>query len=359
MYLSNETQKGKQMKVLKIIGILLLLIIVLALVASLLLPKSLEVERETTIDAPIEVVWTMVNTLDSQSKWSPWQNIDSNMKSEIIGKDGEVGAKLSWESDHEKVGKGEHELSLVDAELYRIESALRFVEPWESKGSTYIQLEKGEEDQTIVKWGFKMETPIFTNLFMTLFNAKGNIAKDYDKGLESLSNMSEALALQAELEPTFEIRKEERPAMNYLGMKEDVRIDSLQAYFMRSMPPYHQFMKEGIVDTTYPASALYYNWDPENNVTTVTSAMVWIGTDIPENKEVYQVEAGTFLIIDYYGDYSGMEGAHMAMNKYIQENNYNMLGPVIEEYVTDPEKEADPGKWLSRIVYPVSAKGTE
>jgi len=43
--------------------------------------------------------------------------------------------------------------------------------------------------------------------------------------------------------------------------------------------------------------------------------------------------------------------AHMAMEKYINENKLEALTPAVEEYVTDPGSEPDSTKWLTKIVY--------
>jgi len=61
--------------------------------------------------------------------------------------------------------------------------------------------------------------------------------------------------------------------------------------------------------------------------------------------------ASKALLINYYGAYDSNELAHIALNMYIQKNGLHMKKPVIEEYVTDPMSEPDPGKWLTRIIY--------
>lgn len=341
------------MKVLKIIGILLLLVIVLALVASLLLPKKMEVERELKIDAPIGVVWKMVNRLDSQESWSPWFALDPEMKSEYEGTDGQPGAIHRWESDHKELGKGEHELMTVDAENYRTESTLRFFEPWEGEASAYIQLEETEDGKTLAKWGVTQKTPIGVNLLMTLMNVKGGLAKRFDDGLETLNAKSQALAIQAEMAPSWEIRTVERAAQNYVGKKTEMSFDSLHSYFGMAMPALYQ-MGDELVDKSQPPLALYFSWKEDVKMTETTAAMVWIGDAAPEGMEVYTVDTGTCLVIDYYGAYEGLGEAHEAMGAYMEKNGYTLRGPVIEEYVTDPESEPDAGKRLTRVVYPVS-----
>ena len=62
------------------------------------------------------------------------------------------------------------------------------------------------------------------------------------------------------------------------------------------------------------------------------------------------------VVIDYYGDGSKSGTAHYAMDDYIKDHNYTRTVPVIEEYVTDPLKDKDQKKWLTKIYYYTTEK---
>ncbi len=93
------------MKIVKIIGIGLLILIAVPLIIALFVSNDMNYEKSINIDAPIEVVWENVNSLSDLDKWSPWNEYDPNMQKKISGTDGTVGAKQEWESDVDKVGK--------------------------------------------------------------------------------------------------------------------------------------------------------------------------------------------------------------------------------------------------------------
>ncbi|MEK6616323.1 MAG: hypothetical protein AABZ32_09465, partial [Bacteroidota bacterium] len=59
------------------------------------------------------------------------------------------------------------------------------------------------------------------------------------------------------------------------------------------------------------------------------------------------------LHIAYMGGYNGIGEAHTAMDDYMNEKGCMHIMPIAEEYVTDPDKEADSTKWLTNIYYPV------
>jgi hypothetical protein len=61
-------------------------------------------------------------------------------------------------------------------------------------------------------------------------------------------------------------------------------------------------------------------------------------------------------LIEYLGDYAKTGEAHSAMDEYMAEKKLQSIPPVMEEYVTDPVEEPDTAKWLTRILYFVTAK---
>ena len=53
------------------------------------------------------------------------------------------------------------------------------------------------------------------------------------------------------------------------------------------------------------------------------------------------------------GNYSKIGIAHYAMDDYMKEKNFLQGSPVIEEYVSGPDKEADSTKWVTNVYYRV------
>ena len=52
-------------KVLKIIGVILLLAVAFVLIAGIFVPKTYHLEKDITINAPADKVWNHVNTLQA------------------------------------------------------------------------------------------------------------------------------------------------------------------------------------------------------------------------------------------------------------------------------------------------------
>ena len=102
------------MRILRIIGLILLVLIALYLVLCLVAPKKVDVTRSTTIDASQELVFSQVVDLKKWEDWSKWHQMDTTMKI-IYGEEtkGE-GASYSWTGDPQKVGAGK--MSIIEAD---------------------------------------------------------------------------------------------------------------------------------------------------------------------------------------------------------------------------------------------------
>lgn len=177
------------MKILKYIGLFIVGAIVLALVAALFVSNDFKYEKSIVINAPVDSVWLNINSLSALDKWSPWNDYDPNMKKSMSGTDGTVGAMQSWESPHEKVGKGSQTITKLVAPN-RFESELKFYDPYESEAQAYVILEK-EGDGTKATWGFKSDMPYPFNLMKVFMNMEDMMGEDWSRGLSKLKKISE------------------------------------------------------------------------------------------------------------------------------------------------------------------------
>ena len=163
----------------------LLGIIALLLIAALFMPKEYAVEREVTINKPVDSVFKYVKYLKNQNEFSVWANIDPNMKSTFTGTDGAVGAISAWESKVKEVGIGEQEITKIN-EGKRLDFELRFKEPMNDTAMGFMSTEMVSENQTKVKWGINGIIPYPINLMLPFMKMDQMIGDDLQKGLENL-----------------------------------------------------------------------------------------------------------------------------------------------------------------------------
>lgn len=175
------------MKTLKVIAIVIVSVIAILLIVAFFVPKEFSYEKSITINAPIDSVWNNANSLSALDKWSPWNDHDPNMKKEMTGIDGTVGAKQTWTSDI--VGSGSQTIIMFSKPTY-FETELIFTEPNESKGKAFVKLvSKG--NNTTATWGMTGTMPYPFNLMNLFMDMEKNLGKDWDNGLSKLKKLSE------------------------------------------------------------------------------------------------------------------------------------------------------------------------
>lgn len=175
------------MKILKFIGMLLLLVIVIVLVAGAFMKKDFHFEKTIAINAPKDKVWDNVVMFKNHEKWSQWKEMDPNMKTTITGTDGSVGAKMSWESDNKNVGKGSQTITAVTPGQ-RVDTELDF----DGRGkATAFMIVNGDSASSKATWGMDMHAPYPMNAIMGVMMSGHSMDAMLDKGLGMLKTTSE------------------------------------------------------------------------------------------------------------------------------------------------------------------------
>lgn len=338
------------MKPLKIAGILLLALVAIVLVMNALAPKVFELERSIVIDAPRSTVFPYAQYLEQQSRWSPWSQLDPNMKTTLTGIDGTVGAASAWEGNKD-VGTGAQTLILVQPNE-RVETQLQFIEPFESTADAWIALKDAEGDATEVTWGFRSPMPFPSNIFGMIMGMKKQMDKDYTGGLKNLKALVEKEAAAA---PALKVTESTATAPRYyVGIRETVAIPQLSERMALHFPKVAQALAAAGIELDGMPSGLYFSWDEAAQTTDFAAAMPVKSKVEVKGFTTFELPAGTRLSVDYYGPYEKIAPAHEAIDAYIQRKQWQQGAPVVEEYITDPGQEPNPAKWLTRVTYPVN-----
>ena len=178
------------MGIIKKILVLLILVLAIVLIAAYFMPKNYAIERQITINKPVDSVFDYVRYLKNQNEFSVWANIDPKMKSTLKGDDGTVGAISAWESEVKEVGVGEQEITKI-SEGKRIDFALRFKKPMDDTAIGFMSTEAVSTNQTKVKWGISGIIPYPMNIMLPMMKMDQMIGNDLQKGLENLKTKME------------------------------------------------------------------------------------------------------------------------------------------------------------------------
>jgi uncharacterized protein YndB with AHSA1/START domain len=141
------------------------------------------VQRTRSIDAPPDRVYALLRDFHEWPKWSPWEDLDPDMKREYSGSTAGKGAVYTW-SGNRKAGAGRMEI--VDTEDdRRVDIDLAFEKPFKSENRTsFLLAPKG--DATEVTWQMTGPRPLMMRIAGPLMNMDKLVGKDFDKGLDRL-----------------------------------------------------------------------------------------------------------------------------------------------------------------------------
>ena len=177
-------------RILLVIVALVVLGVAVVAVAAVVTPAECKVEREITINRPEAAVFDYIKHIKHQNTWGPWYKKDPSMKQDFKGNDGFVGFVSSWKSDHAEVGSGEQEIKRI-VEGERIDTELRFNEPFESHADAHLITEATGPDTTRVRWEFITNMPRPMNLMMLAVDMDALMGKDFEEGLSNLKRILE------------------------------------------------------------------------------------------------------------------------------------------------------------------------
>jgi len=334
------------MKIVRMLGLTLLILIAFILIAGLILPREYRMEKTIVINAPKELVFEHVRYWRNWDAWSPWIEMDSLMVSKIEGTDGEIGSVYSWVGDPKLTGQGEMKTTAVKVNE-EIAYHTHLYHPWERESDGYLRL-TDEAGAVNVVWAFYGETPFPWNVGMVFINLDDVVGKDFERGLVRLKQICETEAAEIS---RYEIREIEFSKRNYAAIRSTVSFSDIQKFMAASYMEIQQAMNQKGMRMAGAPVGLYFFWDMENNATEMAAGIPILGQLNVGNVKTITVEADRALTLDYYGPYDKSQFAHMAMDLYMKKNALTQKAIVLEEYITDPMTESDSSKWLTKIIY--------
>ena len=168
-------------------SVILVAAIVAAIAASR--PDSFRVERTIVVSAPAGMVFPLIEDFRAWGKWSPWENLDPELKRTYSGAAKGVGAIYAWEGNP-KVGSGRMEI-LEAVASSRILIKLDFLKPFEAHNLAEFTL-TGEGSGTRVLWAMTGLQAFPMKVMGLVMSMDSMVGKDFEKGLASMKAAAEA-----------------------------------------------------------------------------------------------------------------------------------------------------------------------
>lgn len=308
------------------------------------LPKTVVVQRSTDIQAPAKTVYAQIIDLHQWDHWSPWKKMGNNASVEYQNNGIGLGGGYIWKNE-KKEGSGAT-IVISEAVPYReIAVSLDFMERGEAS-SDFI-LNEGEEKTTIT-WTLTYD--VGNNPFARWIGLlmKKSMATDFDNGLVKLKALCEVIVKDNDLVVLLEQTNE----MKYAGIRKTVSYIEIGREMSTMYSSISEFLVENEIKVVGIPFALYHLMNEEE---------IDLECGIPITGEFEgnaRIKAATLpalkcACIDFYGDYSNLEDGHKVLQKWVEAHEFNLVSAPMEFYLTDPNTEPDPEKWITRICYPV------
>jgi uncharacterized protein YndB with AHSA1/START domain len=172
--------------------VVIAVVLVLALATVLILaerkPDTLRVTRATSIKAPAETIFPLINDFHQWGDWSPYEHKDPAMKRSYSGAESGKGAVYAWDGNN-NVGSGRMEILETRAPS-RIVIKLDFIKPFEGHNTAeFTMLPQG--DATNLAWTMVGPAPFMSRLMQVFIDLDRMIGKDFEAGLANLKKLTE------------------------------------------------------------------------------------------------------------------------------------------------------------------------
>ncbi|MCB0638427.1 MAG: SRPBCC family protein [Lewinella sp.] len=330
------------MRILRILGIVLLVLVGLVLILGAIAPREINSTRSISIEAAPATVFAVVNDLHTWPDWNPWAQRDSTMKW-VFGETTEgAGAFYSWTSED----SGDGRMDITDSWAPDSLATLVVFDGQGEATAMFTFMPDGNNTKT--SWSFHSDFPYPFNALLLFQDIQGYIENDYDEGLALLKDYVERMPAPA---TSLSVEPMDFPGAYYLSTRATLTMAELNDYFQDAMPALGMAVMNKGIEMTGPPASLTYLWDEQNQVVDMALGLpVASGTEV-EGLTPIEMPAGSALKVDYYGPYEGVGPAHEAIEAYALMKGLTIKAPAMEWYVTDPMSEPDTSKWLTQVVY--------
>lgn len=175
------------LKIIGIVTVVLVVAVAAVLVYAATKPDTFRVTRSTSIEAPPEKVFALINDFRSWGVWSPYEKLDPNLKRTYEGPASGKGAVYSWEGN--KAGAGRMEILDAPAPL-RVTIKLDFTKPFQAHNTAeFTMVPQG--DTTNVTWAMFGPNVFIGKVMSTFMSIDKMVGKDFEAGLANLKTAAE------------------------------------------------------------------------------------------------------------------------------------------------------------------------
>src|SRR6266853_2061283 len=164
-------------EIIAIIAVVFAIVIAILLILAATKPDTFTVLCATTVKAPPERIFPLINDFHQWGTWSPYETKDPAMKRSYSGAADGKGAVYGWEGN-KNVGSGRMEI-LDTSEPSKIVIKLDFFTPFEGHNTAeFTMLPQG--DATNLTWLMHGPASFMSKVMQMFINLDKMIGKDFE-----------------------------------------------------------------------------------------------------------------------------------------------------------------------------------
>jgi effector-binding domain-containing protein len=142
----------------------------------------------------------------------------------------------------------------------------------------------------------------------------------------------------------------EQPA---LAIRETVAVADIPAKMQEFFGELGRFIKAVNIAIAGPPFALYHSWNDRETVMEVGFPVV-PGAAGEGRIQPTALPGGKAVTGMHFGPYDKLVESYNAMTAWMKANGLEAAGRMWETYLTDPDREKDPAKWVTQLFWPVA-----
>jgi uncharacterized protein YndB with AHSA1/START domain len=170
-----------------------ILLTVAAVIAALLIyaatkPDAFRIQRSTTIAAPPDKVFALINDLRQFNTWNPFAKMDPQSVITYDATTAGVGGAYNWQG--EKSGAGRMQIA-ESVPAQRVTAKLDFTKPFEAHNLVDFSVQAQGDKSSTVTWAMHGPMPYLNRLMTIFFDMDKTVGKDFEAGLANLKALAE------------------------------------------------------------------------------------------------------------------------------------------------------------------------
>jgi uncharacterized protein YndB with AHSA1/START domain len=170
-----------------IIAIIAVLVVAVLIYAATR-PDSFRIERSTSIKAPPEKIFSLLNSFHQWEAWSPWEKVDPAIKRTYSGAESGRGAVYAWQGN-KNIGQGRMEI-VESTPNSRLVIKIDFLKPFEAHNTVEFTLAP-QGDSAKVTHAMFGPSPFISKVMGLFFNMEKMVGPKFEEGLASVKALAE------------------------------------------------------------------------------------------------------------------------------------------------------------------------